>query len=79
MHSVYLNFISLESFRASFANTAAMAAFIDQAISESNTGYSNSQVPITLALHCTVDSTIADDPSLATVLDNFYNSAGKKI
>jgi hypothetical protein len=66
------------SYRSSFASKADMSAFIDQAISESNTGYSNSKVPITLALHCTVDSTITDNPSLGTVLDNFYNSAGKK-
>jgi hypothetical protein len=53
-----------------------MTAFLNQAITESNLGYSNSQVPITLSLHCTVDSSLVDKPSLATVLGDFTASAG---
>ena len=65
--------------RSSFASTASMTAFINQAISESNTGYANSRVPITLSLHCTVDSALIDNPSLGTVLDNFRTSAGESL
>ncbi len=64
------------TFRASFTSTSAMTAFINQAIFESNTGYANSKIPITLALQCIVDSALIDNPSLATVITNFANSAG---
>jgi hypothetical protein len=54
-----------------------MTAFINQAISESNTGYANSRVPITLSLRCIVDSSLVDKTSLATVLEDFRISAGE--
>jgi hypothetical protein len=56
-----------------------MKSFIDLAISETNQGYSNSRVPITLSLHCIVDSAIQDMTSLATLIADFRASASKKM
>lgn len=64
--------------RAYFGNSAsAMLLDINLAISESNTGYANSGVPIRLSLKCVVDSQLQDNSSSAASLNQFYNLAGK--
>jgi len=64
-------------FRDSFASAEAMKSFINLAIAETNRGYTNSKVPITLSLHCIVESSIQDQTSLSTLLDAFRSSASK--
>ncbi len=68
-----------ENFRALYSNSvAAITAFINQAIAESNQGYVNSRVPITLVLHCVVDSTIASVTSFNTMITTFTASASNQ-
>jgi hypothetical protein len=54
-----------------------MTAFINQAVAESNQGYVNSRVPITMALRCIVDSSISSNTSFGAMLDTFSSSASK--
>jgi hypothetical protein len=58
-------------------SVASITAFINQAIAESNQGYINSRVPITLVLHCIVDSSIASVNSFLTMINTFTASASK--
>jgi hypothetical protein len=67
-----------KSFRAYFASAAFAMANINLAISESNTGYANSGVPIRLVLKCVVDSQLNDNSSSVASLYEFTNLAGKK-
>jgi len=65
-------------FRAYFANSAsAILTNINLAISESNTGYANSGVPIKLLLKCVVDSQLNDNSSSLASLYEFTNLAGE--
>jgi hypothetical protein len=62
--------------RAFYGTSAALTAFINLAVAESNQGYANTQIPITLALHCILDSTIPSVGSLSQMIDNFTAAAG---
>jgi len=68
---------SFQLFRAYFSNSAAaIAAFVNLAVAETNQGYANTQIPITLALHCILDSSLASQNSFSAMLNNFYSSTG---
>jgi len=77
----YHNFASCKKtpsglYRSYFSNSAAsIASFVNLAIAETNQGYANSQVPITLALHCILDSNLAAQNSFSSMISGFYNSA----
>jgi hypothetical protein len=62
--------------RAFYGTAAALAAFINLALAESNQGYANTQVPITLGLHCILDSTITSVTNFSLMLNTFTASAG---
>ncbi len=64
------------NFRASFESKADYTSFIAEAITETNTGYLNSGIPITLQLHCIVESNLKDRKKLVNVLIAFNISAG---
>jgi hypothetical protein len=65
-------------FRALYSNSVtAITAFINQAIAETNQGYVNSRVPITMVVHCIVDSSIASVTSFSTMLSTFTASASR--
>ena len=51
--------------------TANIADFIDLAISETNQGYINSNIPVRVAKHCIEKATINDVSSSSTMLSNF--------
>ncbi len=42
--------------------------WLDQAIAETNEGYSNSKIPIVVKIHCVVNSDVADDSDLVSML-----------
>jgi hypothetical protein len=63
--------------RAFYGTAAALAAFINLALAESNQGYANTQIPITLGLHCILDSPITSVANLSLMLNTFTASAGK--
>jgi len=72
-----LNIFFIE-YRDSFNNDAtAIKAFISTVISETNQGYSNSKVPIVMKLHCIIDTPIADNPDILSVLKDFEAAASK--
>jgi|FrelakmetLWP11LW_1041352.scaffolds.fasta_scaffold611732_1 hypothetical protein len=54
-----------------------MTAFINQAVAETNQGYINSKVPITMTLRCIVDSAITSVTSFSAMIDTFTASASK--
>jgi hypothetical protein len=62
-----------------FTTPAAVAAFVNLAIAETNQGYANTQIPITLALHCIADSSIAANNSFGVMITNFLVSASMLI
>jgi len=62
--------------RAYYGTAAALTAFINLAVAESNQGYANTQIPITLALHCILDSTIPSVSSFSQMINNFTAAAG---
>jgi hypothetical protein len=63
-------------FSESFDYSAlAIQAFIDQTIAETNQGYSNSDVPIVVSLHCVVQSEVPDDVDLHVMMADFKASA----
>ena len=65
--------------RSYYSNSAAaIAAFVNLAVAETNQGYANTQIPITLALHCILDSGLTSSTSFSSMLNSFYNSAGTK-
>jgi hypothetical protein len=69
--------LSVILFRSYFSNSAsAIMTFLNLAISESNTGYENSQVPIRVSLKCVVDSQLQDNDSLSNSLNEFTTFAG---
>ena len=51
---------------------------INLAVAESNQGYANTQIPITLILHCILDSTIPSNNDLGVMLTDFTSAAGKE-
>ena len=63
-------------FRASFESKDDYTSFIAEAITETNTGYSNSRIPITLQLHCIVESKLNDQEKIFATLVAFNRSAG---
>ncbi len=62
--------------RAFYGTAAALAAFINLALAESNQGYANTQIPITLALHCILDTTIPSVTSFSQMLNTFTAASG---
>jgi len=64
-----------QTFRKSFKSDAELAAFVNLAISETNQGYANSQVPINMYLKCLLNTPSADASSSDTILNNFLASA----
>ena len=65
-------------FRASFNNDATqMRAFINQAIAETNQGYANSKVPITMSLKCMIASSVLDNIDTGKMLSDFLASSRK--
>jgi hypothetical protein len=71
-----MNFFS--NFRALFSNSAsAITSFVNQAIAMTNVGYANSRVPITMTLHCIIDSSITSVTSFSTMIKSFTPSASK--
>ena len=55
------------------ASTADIPGFINQVIMETNQGYANSQVPLTVTAHCIELATINDISSASDMLSNFAN------
>jgi hypothetical protein len=61
-----------------FSNSAsAITGFVNQAITMTNIGYANSRVPITMTLHCIIDSSITSVTSFSTMIKSFTPSASK--
>ena len=54
--------------------TADPLTFIDQVIAETNQGYVNSGVPVRVALHCALESDIADGEPAEVTLQKFKQS-----
>jgi len=73
--NVSITIYTSETFRNSFSDYNQMLAFVNLAISETNQGYANSQVPITMFLKCLLDSPSTDAPDSFTILDNFWSAA----
>lgn len=70
--TVYLS----ESFRSYFNDdTAQMKTFVDLAIAESNQGYVNSGVAITMSLKCMINSDVEDNTDIHVMLDDFLAAA----
>ena len=63
-------------FRAYFGTAAAVASFVNQVIAEANQGYANSQIPITMALHCILDSTVQSNTSFNQMINDFTATSG---
>ena len=61
-------------YRAFYSSAAAIAAFVNLAIAETNQGYANTQIPITMAIHCILDSTVQSVTNFSTILNNFVSS-----
>lgn len=70
---------SMATYSVKFYYTADFAAvtpdiqgFIDQVIAETNQGYANSAVPLTIKQHCSAEeASIKDETSASTMLTNF--------
>ena len=56
--------------------TADIEGFVGQAIAETNQGYANSQVPITVRLFCLEPATVNDYPDSHTMLELFRDMKG---
>ena len=54
----------------------AITAFIELVIAETNQGYVNSDVPITIYPHCIIQSAVQDNLDLHVMIDDFKESAG---
>lgn len=64
------------NFRSYFQNnSASINSFISLAIAETNQGYVNSRVPITLFLKCNIESNFAENSDLGAVLSAFKNAS----
>ena len=57
--------------------TPDIEGFIGQAMAETNQGYANSQVPVTVELFCIEPATINDYPDSHTMLEHFRDMKGK--
>ena len=62
------------SFRAYYGTNAAIAAFLNLAIAESNQGYANSQIPLTMSIYCVLDSSVQSENSYGNMINNFAAS-----
>jgi len=58
------------------ASTADIPGFINQILSETNQGYSQSGIALTITTHCIEQASINDDESSSTLLTNFRNMKG---
>ena len=58
-------------------NDERMYGFIHQAIAESNQGYVNSNISITLKLKCLIASDIQDSISSKKMLEDLFDAASK--
>jgi len=56
--------------------TSDIEGFVSQAIAETNQGYANSQVPITVELFCIEPATVNDYPDSSTMLKLFRDMKG---
>jgi len=63
------------TFRKSFSSNAELVAFVNLAISETNQGYANSQIPINMYLKCLLNTPSADGSDSDTILSNFLKAA----
>merc|ERR1712227_732117 len=58
------------------ASTADIPGFVNQILSETNQGYSQSGIALTITTHCIEQASINDDESSSTLLTNFRNMKG---
>ena len=58
------------------AATPNIEDFIDQVIAETNQGYVNSEIPVTVTKFCHEEATVHDTNSSSDLLDNFMNMKG---
>jgi hypothetical protein len=63
------------TFRSSFESDAELVAFVNLAISETNQGYANSQIPIVMFLKCLLNTPSEDGATFTDVFNNFVNAA----
>jgi len=73
--SVSITVYTDQTFRNSFSSSAALAAFVNLAIAETNQGYANSRVPIQMYLRCLLNTPSADASTSHAVLSNFATAA----
>ena len=73
---VTVTVFTTQSFRASFNNSSvALQAFVSLAVSETNQGYANSKVPISLSIHCIVNTNMNESTTSAIMLPGFLASS----
>ena len=53
------------------AITSDIPGFVDQVLAETNQGYVNSNIPMTIKLHCIERATISDTASSSALMSNF--------